>query len=201
MGIIELISISVSLAMDAFSASICKGLKEKKFNLRNSLIVGLYFGFFQSLMPTIGYYLGNFLSDKISAFDHYLAFILLSFIGFTMIKESNKDKDDNQSLEFKEMLLLSIATSIDALIVGITFSFLKVNLLFSVLIIGIITFLLTSLGYNIGNFFGLKYQKKAQILGGIILIIMGLKILIEHLLWNINSTLCIINFIINIICN
>jgi len=182
MGIIELISISVSLAMDAFSASICKGLKEKKFNLRNSLIVGLYFGFFQSLMPTIGYYLGNFLSDKISAFDHYLAFILLSFIGFTMIKESNKDKDDNQSLEFKEMLLLSIATSIDALIVGITFSFLKVNLLFSVLIIGIITFLLTSLGYNIGNFFGLKYQKKAQILGGIILIIMGLKILIEHLL-------------------
>lgn len=183
MGIIELVIISISLAMDAFSASICKGLKETKINIKNSLIVGLYFGFFQSLMPTIGYYLGSFFSDKISAIDHYLAFILLSFIGFSMIKEANENnQNNNQSLKFQEMFLLSIATSIDALIVGITFSFLKVNLFSSILTIGIITFFLTAIGYNIGSFFGVKYQKKAQIFGGIILIIMGLKILIEHLL-------------------
>ena len=181
MGIIELIIISISLAMDAFSASICKGLNEKRINLKNSLTVALYFGFFQSLMPTIGYYLGSFFSDKINAIDHYLAFLLLSFIGISMIKEANINKENNQNINFKEMIILSIATSIDALIIGITFSFLNVNLFYSIMIIGIITFILTFIGYNIGLYFGIKYQKKAQIIGGIILIIMGLKILFEHL--------------------
>lgn len=182
MGIIELIIISLSLAMDAFSASICKGLKQTKINLKNSLVVGTYFGLFQSIMPTIGYYLGNFFSDKIKAFDHYIAFFLLLFIGISMIKEVKENKEINCNLNFKEMIILSIATSIDALIIGITFSFLKVNLYLSILIIGLITFFITSIGYNIGTYFGIKYQKKAQIIGGLILIIMGLKILIEHLL-------------------
>ena len=182
MKLIELIIISLSLAMDAFSASICKGLKEKRINLKNSLITGLYFGIFQSLMPTIGYFLGSFLSNRIKEFDHYFAFFILAFIGFYMIRETKNDNSINQSLNFKEMIILSIATSIDALIVGVTFSFLNVNLWLSVLIIGIITFLLTSTGYSIGTFFGIKYQKKAQIIGGLVLIIMGFKILIEHLL-------------------
>lgn len=181
MGIFELITISISLAMDAFSASICKGLKQTKLNLKNSLIVGTYFGLFQSIMPTIGYYLGNFFSDKIKAFDHYIAFFLLLFIGISMIKDTKENKDINYNLNFKEMFILSIATSIDALIIGITFSFLNVNLLMSIIIIGLITFILTSIGYNIGTYFGIKYQKKSQIIGGLILIIMGFKILIEHL--------------------
>lgn len=182
MGIIELIIISISLAMDAFSASICKGLGEKNINLKNSLIVGGYFGFFQSLMPIIGYYLGNLLSDKIRAIDHFLAFILLVYIGISMIKEVKEKKEINNQLNFKEMIVLSIATSIDALIIGITLSFLDINIWLSILIIGIITLILTTIAYNIGSYFGLKYQKKAQIIGGSILIIMGIKILIEHLL-------------------
>lgn len=182
MGIFELIIISLSLAMDAFSASICKGLKQTKINLKNSLIVGTYFGLFQSLMPTIGYFLGSFFSDKIKSIDHYLAFFLLFFIGFSMIKEVKENKEINCDLNFREMIILAIATSIDALIVGITFSFLNINLWLSILIIGIITFLLTSIGYNIGTYFGIKYQKKAQLIGGLILIFMGFKILIEHLL-------------------
>ena len=180
MTIFEFI-ISLSLAMDACSASMCKGLKETKFNIKNSLFIALSFGIFQSLMPTIGYFLGSFLSDKIKVFDHYLAFILLSFIGISMIKETKENNKVNDCFNFKELIILSIATSIDALIIGITFSFLEVNLLISVLIIGIITFILTLVAYNIGTFFGIKYQKKAQITGGIILIIMGLKILFEHL--------------------
>lgn len=182
MGILELIIISLSLAMDAFSASICKGLKQNNLNIKNSLVVGTYFGLFQSIMPTIGYYLGNFFSDKIKVFDHYIAFFLLLFIGISMVKEAKENKEINCNLNFKEMLILSIATSIDALIIGVTFSFLNVNLYLSILIIGLITFIITSIGYNIGTYFGIKYQKKAQIIGGLILIIMGFKILIEHLL-------------------
>ena len=182
MKIIELIIISISLAMDAFSASVCKGLKEKRINIKNSIITGLYFGIFQSLMPFIGYYLGSFFSNQIKAFDHYFAFILLGFIGLSMIKDAKENQNISESLNFKEMILLSLATSIDALIVGVTFSFLEVNLYLSILIIGIITFILTSIGYNIGTYFGTKYQKKAQIIGGLILIIMGIKILIEHLI-------------------
>ena len=132
-------------------------------------------------MPTIGYFLGNLLSDKIKAFDHYLAFILLLYIGISMIKEVKEKKEINNKLNFREMIILSIATSIDALIIGVTLSFLNVNIFLSILIIGIITFTLTSIAYNIGTYFGVKYQKKAQITGGLILIIMGFKILIEHL--------------------
>jgi len=181
MGIIELIIISISLAMDAFSASVCKGLKQKKLSIKNSIIVGLYFGIFQGLMPTIGYFLGNLLNEKIKAIDHYLAFFLLLFIGISMIKEVKENKEINSDLNFKEMIILAIATSIDALIIGVTFSFLNVNIFSSILIIGIITFILTSIAYNIGTYFGIKYQKKAQITGGLVLIIMGFKILIEHL--------------------
>lgn len=181
MEILELIIISISLAMDAFSASICKGLKQISFNLKNSLIVSLYFGIFQALMPTIGYYLGSFFSNKITKIDHYLAFFLLAYIGLTMINDVKENKEINTNITFKEMLILSIATSIDALIIGITFSFLKVNLWLSIFIIGLITFITSFLGYNIGSYFGTKYQKKAQITGGLILIIMGIKILIEHL--------------------
>lgn len=181
MGIIELIIISISLAMDAFSASICKGLKEKNINIKNSLIVGSYFGIFQSLMPIIGYFLGNILSDRIKSIDHYLAFILLFYIGFSMIKEVKENKEINSNLNIKEMIMLSIATSIDALIVGITLSFLSINIWISITIIGLITFILTTIAYNIGTYFGIKYQKKAQIIGGTTLIIMSFKILIEHL--------------------
>lgn len=181
MTILELITISISLAMDAFSASVCKGLNQPNINKKNSIIVGLYFGFFQALMPAIGYFLGSLFNVKIFFLDHYIAFLLLGYIGISMIKEANNCKKLDNSIKFKEMFPLSIATSIDALIVGITFSFLKINLLLSITIIGIITFICTSIGYNIGTFFGNKYQKKSQIIGGIILIIMGLKILIEHL--------------------
>lgn len=181
MGIIELIIISISLAMDAFSASICKGLREKKINIKNSIIVSSYFGFFQSLMPILGYFLGNLLCDKIKIIDHYIAFILLFYIGISMIKEVKENNDINTEISFKEMLILSIATSIDALIIGITFSFLSINIWISITIIGIITFVLTIIGYNIGSYLGIKYQKKAQITGGLILIIMSFKILIEHL--------------------
>lgn len=139
MKILELIVISLSLAMDAFSASICKGLKQKQVNLKNSFIVGSYFGFFQSLMPTIGYFLGNFFAKQIKTIDHYLAFFLLFFIGISMINEIRENKEFNENLNFKEMIILSIATSIDALIVGITFAFLNVNLWLSIAIIGLIT--------------------------------------------------------------
>lgn len=181
MSIFELITISISIAMDAFSASICKGLNEKKLNLKNCFTVGSYFGIFQSIMPTIGFYLGSFFSDKIKLFDHYFAFFMLSFIGLSMINDS-KNNINSSSIKCKEMIFLSIATSIDALIVGITFAFLKVNLLLAILLIGLITFFICGIGYLIGTYFGNKYQKKSQIIGGIILIIMGLKILIEHLL-------------------
>ena len=177
----ELIIISISLAMDAFSASVCKGLKERKFNLKNSLITGTYFGTFQAIMPIIGYYLGNFFSEKIKTIDHFLAFVLLFFIGISMLKEAKSSNYIDQSLKFKEMVILSIATSIDALVIGVTLSFLEVDLYLAIIIIGTTTLILTSIGYNIGTFFGIKYQKKAQIIGGLTLIFMGFKILIEHL--------------------
>lgn len=183
MGVLEILLISVGLAMDAFAVSICKGLSMKKMNWKKAIIVGLYFGGFQALMPVIGFLLGVTFQNLVTAIDHWIAFVLLGFIGGNMIKESlsNDSENCNDSVDFKTMLILAIATSIDALAVGITFAFLKANIVVSVLSIGIITFIVSVLGVKIGNKFGDKYEQKAEFAGGIILILMGLKILLEHL--------------------
>lgn len=183
MGISEIIFISASLAMDAFAVSICKGLSMKKLDWKKAFIIALYFGAFQGLMPVIGYFLGATFSDLVTSIDHWIAFALLSIIGGNMIKESFDDEEEtrNDNVDFKTMIVLAIATSIDALAVGITFAFLKTNIVLSVVLIGIITFVISLLGVNIGNKFGDKFQNKAELSGGIILILIGLKILLEHL--------------------
>lgn len=184
MGFIELIILSIGLAMDAFAVAICKGLSINKMNWKNATIVGLYFGIFQALMPILGYILGVNFQSKITNIDHWIAFILLFGIGINMIKDALfKEKEEvNDSLKFKEMIILAIATSIDALTVGITFAFLKVNIILSASLIGIITFIISVAGVKIGNVFGDKYEKKAELVGGIILILLGVKILLEHLI-------------------
>ena len=183
MSIIDLILISFGVAMDAFAVSIGKGLTMKKLDCKNILLVGLYFGGFQALMPTIGYFLGKNFEVFITSIDHFIAFILLLIIGINMIKESIKGEDENinDKFDFKTMIPLAIATSIDALAIGVTFSFLKMDLLLSVMIIGIITAIISMLGVLIGQKFGNKLEKTSQIIGGIILILIGLKILLEHL--------------------
>lgn len=183
MGILEIIIIAIGLAMDAFAVSICKGLSMKKMSWKKGLIIGGYFGFFQALMPLIGYLLGIGFQDKVTGIDHWIAFILLGIIGINMIKEalSKKEEEKNDSVNFKEMIVLAIATSIDALAVGITMAFLEVNIALAITIIGIITFAISVIGVKIGNIFGNKYEKKAEFAGGVILILMGIKILLEHL--------------------
>lgn len=183
MGIVEIFAIGVALAMDAFAVSICKGLSMKKINWKKAIIIGLYFGAFQALMPVIGYFLGTTLSGFVEKIDHWIAFVLLSIIGGNMIKESTDDEVEkrNDKVDFKTMLVLAIATSIDAMAVGVTFAFLKTNLVLAISIIGIITFIISVLGVIIGNKFGDKFQNKAELIGGIVLIIIGLKILLEHL--------------------
>ena len=183
MSIVEIIVISIGLAMDAFAASICKGLAVKEINFRKCIVVGLYFGIFQALMPLIGYFLGSFLGDVILRVDHWIAFALLTFIGSSMLIDatSNKESHNNDNINFKTMFPLAIATSIDALAIGVTFAFLKVNIIISVLFIGIITFVLSTIGAKIGNKFGNKYEKASQILGGLILLALALKILLTHL--------------------
>lgn len=180
MHIFELIITSFSLAMDAFAVSICKGITNKKNKIKNSFIIGLSFGIFQAIMPFLGYHIGNILSQKIIAFDHYLALILLSIIGISMIRE-NDNETYNDKITIKELTLLSLATSIDALIVGVTLSFLKVNIITSIATIGIITFITCFIGYNFGSLIGKKINKNAKIIGGITLIIIGIKIFIEHI--------------------
>ena len=183
MNFIELLLIAVGLSMDAFSVSICKGLTTKKFSWRMALICGLWFGGFQVLMPIIGYFLGAQFQELIEAYDHWVAFGLLFLIGANMIREAVWGKEEKQdgSLGFKTMFLLAIATSIDALAVGVSFACIQVKLWSSVVIIGLTTFLFSVLGVKIGNVFGSKYEKSAGIVGGIILILIGLKILLEHL--------------------
>ena len=183
MGILGIVVIAVGLAMDAFAVAICKGLSMKKMSWKKGLIVGGYFGFFQGLMPLIGYLLGVGFQDKVTGVDHWIAFILLGTIGINMIKEalSKEEECKNDNVNFKEMVVLAIATSIDALAVGITMAFLEVNIITAVLAIGIITFIISVIGVKIGNIFGDKYEKKAEFIGGVILILMGLKILLEHL--------------------
>ena len=183
MTFIELLLIAIGLSMDAFSVSICKGLTTKRFSWRMALLCGLWFGFFQALMPVIGYFLGAQFQELIEAYDHWIAFGLLFLIGANMIREalSKKEESANGDLDVKTMFLLAIATSIDALAVGVSFACIQVKLWSSVLIIGITTFLFSVLGVKIGNVFGSKYEKSAGIVGGIILILIGLKILLEHL--------------------
>ena len=188
MGIIEICFIGVGLAMDAFAVAVCKGLSMKNFCLKKAFIIACYFGFFQAFMPMIGYFLGVSFEHVVEAIDHWIAFFLLGIIGIKMISESfNSEVDNkNEKTDLKTMLVLSVATSIDALAVGITFAFLKVNILLSITLIGSITLLVTLFGVKIGNKFGDKLENKAEIVGGIILIIIGLKILLEHLvLWKI----------------
>lgn len=186
MGITELFIIAVGLSMDAFAVSICKGLSVCKVRPKNALAVALWFGGFQALMPVLGYFLGVSFADFVSTVDHWIAFILLGIIGGKMLIESF-DKDEscevNPDFTFRTMLAMAIATSIDALAVGVSFAFLKVNIWLSVLLIGLTTGLLSAAGIYLGNVFGSRYKAKAEFVGGFILVAMGLKILLEHTLF------------------
>jgi putative Mn2+ efflux pump MntP len=184
MGVVEIVLLALSLAMDAFAVSICKGLSMKKINWKKATIIGLYFGIFQAVMPIIGYCLGAAFQGIVTNIDHWIAFILLALIGGNMIREAlseDESKNCNDNVDFKTMIVLAIATSIDALTVGITFAFLNVNIPMATSIIGIITFVVSLIGVKIGNKFGSKYENKAEIAGGIILILIGLKILLTDL--------------------
>ncbi len=182
MTTIELFILAIGLSMDAFAVAICKGLSVRKLKPSHAVITGLYFGGFQALMPLIGYILGKQFESLVTSIDHWIGFVLLALIGSNMIKESRSCGECmNESFTFKVMLPLAVATSIDALAVGITLAFLKVNILTSVLFIGIITFTLSAFGVKIGNVFGSKYKSAAELTGGIVLILMGTKILLEHL--------------------
>ena len=183
MGLIELSLIAVGLSMDAFAVSVCKGLAMPKCTFKKVAIVGLWFGGFQALMPAIGYILGAQFQEAIASIDHWIAFVLLALIGGNMIHEAldNDEEEADASLDVKTMFLLAVATSIDALAIGITFAFLKVNIIPAVCFIGIVTFIISFAGVKIGNVFGARYKNKAEIVGGVILILLGLKILLEHL--------------------
>ena len=193
MDLFTLLTLAVGLAMDAFAVSICKGLamREKvlkkgimeKINKKHAFLIGLYFGGFQALMPTIGFFLGTQFKDQITSIDHWIAFVLLGLIGINMVKEalSNDEEQADDSIAVKEMFMLAVATSIDALAVGITFAFLNVHIVSAALMIGVCTFLISFAGVKIGNIFGTKYKSKAELAGGIILILLGFKILFEHL--------------------
>ena len=184
MGLVEIILIAISLAMDAFAVSICKGLSMKKMDWKKAIIIALYFGLFQGGMPLIGYILGVGFEESIKFIDHWIAFGLLAFIGGNMIKEAlskNEDDEVDDKVDFKTMIVLAIATSIDALAVGVTFAFLNVNIILAVSLIAIITFIISCIGVKLGNVFGDKYEKKAELAGGIVLVLIGLKILLEHL--------------------
>lgn len=183
MSVIELLLLAIGLSMDAFAVAVCKGLAMDKITLKKSAIVGAWFGGFQALMPLTGFLLGVGFKDYIVAIDHWIAFVLLSLIGLNMIKEALSKDDDKEdsSLAFKAMLVLAVATSIDALAVGVTFAFLQVNIIFAICFIGITTFIISVCGVKIGNVFGVRYKSKAELAGGVILILLGVKILLEHL--------------------
>jgi len=184
MGLVELFITAVGLSMDAFAVSICKGLSVKKLSLRHALIVGLYFGGFQALMPLIGYLLGVQFESLVKSIDHWIAFALLSIIGINMIRES-REKDDCECMDcsfgIRAMIPLAIATSIDALAVGVGFAFIGVKIVPAICFIGVTTFILSAIGVKIGNVCGTKFKSKAELAGGIVLIAMGTKILLEHL--------------------
>lgn len=186
MGIAELLLIGIGLSMDAFAVAVCKGLNMKKVNKVHCGVIALFFGGFQALMPLIGWALGRQFEQYITSVDHWIAFILLGFIGGKMIIDSRKEEDEevckrDSPLDLKELFLLAVATSIDALAVGITFAFLGVDILPAITIIGLTTFVLSAIGVFIGNIFGSRYKNKAELAGGIILVLIGVKILLEHL--------------------
>lgn len=183
MTLFELFILAVGLSMDAFAVAVCKGLAIGNIRWRHVVTVGLWFGGFQALMPLVGYLLGSRFAEYIAAVDHWIAMILLTLIGANMIRESlDKDPEHvNPSLGFQTMFIMAVATSIDALAVGVTFAFLEVRILPAICFIGVITFLLSALGVKIGSIFGTKYKSRAELIGGVILILLGLKILLEHL--------------------
>lgn len=184
MDLLSLFLIAVGLSMDAFAVSVCKGLATPKYKLKYSMICGAWFGGFQALMPAVGYLLGVNFKKYITAIDHWIAFVLLALIGFNMIREALKNDDEGADPSFtaKSMSLLAVATSIDALAIGITFAFLDVNIVAAVLFIGVCTFVISAAGVKIGAAFGTRFKSKAEIAGGAILIILGLRILVEHLM-------------------
>ena len=183
MGFWELLVLAAGLSMDAFAVSVCKGLSVPELKPKHALITGLYFGGFQALMPLLGYLLGRQFEALITNIDHWIAFVLLTLIGINMIREafSGDEESSNDLLDCKTMFPLAVATSIDALAVGITFAFLNVHIIPAVSFIGVITFIIAAAGVKIGNIFGTRYKSKAELAGGIILILLGVKILLEHL--------------------
>lgn len=182
MGIIELLVLAAGLSMDAFAVSVCKGLSLGKIEVKHMCIAGAWFGGFQALMPLAGYFLGSFFADMITHYAHYIAFALLLFLGGKMVKDAfGKEEELDSSMTFGSMLLLAVATSIDALAVGVTFAFLKADIIPAVSLIGIVTFLFSAAGVKIGSIFGMKYKSKAEICGGAMLILIGVKILLNGL--------------------
>ena len=183
MALFELFLIAVGLSMDAFAVAVCKGLSMKRIDKKYTLLIALFFGGFQALMPLLGYFLGSQFSVYIEKIDHWVVFFLLALIGGNMIKESREaaEEETYRGINYKELLLLAVATSIDALAVGITFAFLRVEIVPAVLLIGCTTFVLSLFGVVVGNLFGARYKSRAELTGGIILILIGIKILLEHL--------------------
>ena len=183
MGLVELFIIAVGLSMDAFAVAICKGLSVKQLQLKHNIIVGLYFGGFQGLMPLVGYLLGVRFQEAITSIDHWIAFVLLGLIGFNMIREalSKEEEQVSDAFDVKTMVPLAVATSIDALAVGVSFAFLKVDIWMAVLLIGVTTAAFSGAGVLIGNAFGCRYKSKAELAGGLILMVMGVRILVTHL--------------------
>ena len=188
MNILELFILAVGLSMDAFAVSVCKGLGMRKLNKKQALIIGLYFGGFQALMPFVGWLLGSQFQKYITSIDHWIAFILLGFIGGKMMIEAVREWNEEEvvdvmdaPIDHKNMLVLAVATSIDALTVGITFAFLGTPIVEAITIIGITTMVISIAGVVVGNFFGSRYKSKAEFIGGLILVLLGLKILLEHL--------------------
>lgn len=186
--VIELFLLGVGLSMDAFAVSVCKGLGMRKLNKKQALIIGLYFGGFQALMPFVGWLLGSQFQKYITSIDHWIAFILLGFIGGKMMIEAVREWNEEEvvdvmdaPIDHKNMLVLAVATSIDALTVGITFAFLGTPIVEAITIIGITTMVISVAGVVVGNFFGSRYKSKAEFIGGLILVLLGLKILLEHL--------------------
>ena len=186
--VIELFLLGVGLSMDAFAVSVCKGLGMRKLNKKQALIIGLYFGGFQALMPFVGWILGSQFQKYITSIDHWIAFILLGFIGGKMMIEAVREWNEEEvvdvmdaPIDHKNMLVLAVATSIDALAVGITFAFLGTPIVEAITIIGITTMVISIAGVVVGNFFGSRYKSKAEFIGGLILVLLGLKILLEHL--------------------
>lgn len=182
MNTVDLFLVAVGLSMDAFAVALCKGLSVRRVKPKHGVITGLYFGGFQAMMPLFGYILGNCFANYIEAFDHWIAFGLLGIIGIHMIRESGEQGEElNASFGLKTMLPMALATSIDALAVGVSFAFMKVQIGWAVAFIGLITFTLSAAGIKIGNYFGKKYKSKAEFLGGTVLILLGFKIVLEHL--------------------